>query len=648
MKTARQTFKTVYDVVIVAYPSQFPLDVPDDLDALDEKNELDLLKFCVSLYDAEEVRLSTCNSLAAVVSGTVGNDNEADDDDDEEEEDDSDDDDDDEEDDDDDDDEDDDDEEVEEEEDDDDDPDYVDSICGDEESDGDAKKPCRKRTTIKRELLMDDPTDHVPIAQRKYIVYESCLIAMLVFCQVCRAICTVSLVRERGSWAEFEAHCSNGHVKLFQTQPMHGLLPCGNLAIAACSLFTGLSQAQLLRFLKFMHIRAISSRTFSKLQRLYLLPSIRNVWKVSRDSWLQSLSGSGQKLSVGGDARCCTPGHCAKFSSYSIMDLDSSKILDVQLLQVNEVRNSNAMECVGLQRSLKVLLDSGITIASITTDRHPQVQKYLRTAEELKAFSILHFYDVWHIAKSLKKKIAKQSIPMEFRGLLDWKNTVINHLYWCAATSGGDGGMVEEKWLSILSHVVGMHEHSGPLFPQCQHEPLPDNYEYMVIGSAPYMALKRIVTDTCTVRDIRKLSPAGQTSSLESYHNVVISFATKRLHYLYAAMEGRIYLSALHFNENSARLQAITTAGNPMSSMSFPKSRGGEPISKEVKIAATFAYVDVLLTEVSRLRELYPTYKVAEAVVHDYYSQIPKPVASTRKHVDKAELVASRLSRFNK
>lgn len=40
-------------------------------------------------------------------------------------------------------------------------------------------------------------------------------------------------------------------------------------------------------------------------------------------------------MKVGGDARCCSPGHSAKYGSYSLMDLESGMILAVELIQVN-------------------------------------------------------------------------------------------------------------------------------------------------------------------------------------------------------------------------------------------------------------------------------------------------------------------------
>ncbi len=40
---------------------------------------------------------------------------------------------------------------------------------------------------------------------------------------------------------------------------------------------------------------------------------------------------------------------------------------------------------------------SGVTVNAIITDRHPQVQKYLREQKP----EVRHFYDVWHVAKGI-------------------------------------------------------------------------------------------------------------------------------------------------------------------------------------------------------------------------------------------------------
>ncbi|CAM4732982.1 unnamed protein product [Leuciscus chuanchicus] len=85
-----------------------------------------------------------------------------------------------------------------------------------------------------------------------------------------------------------------------------------------------------------------------------------------------------ERVIVGGDMRADSPGHSAKFGSYTLMDLQTNTVVDTpELVQSHEVGGSYHME-KGLQRSLALLEARGVTLECIVTDRHPQIQKYLR------------------------------------------------------------------------------------------------------------------------------------------------------------------------------------------------------------------------------------------------------------------------------
>ena len=45
----------------------------------------------------------------------------------------------------------------------------------------------------------------------------------------------------------------------------------------------------------------------------------------------------------------------------------------------------------------------------------------------------------------------------------------------------------------------------------------------------------------------------------------------------------RLYLAALHFNENASRLQAVTVKGVPQHKVTFPKAKKGDHVVKKVK-----------------------------------------------------------------
>jgi len=54
------------------------------------------------------------------------------------------------------------------------------------------------------------------------------------------------------------------------------------------------------------------------------------------------------------------------------------------------------MELTGLKRGLNLLTSLGFNIKAIITDRHLQINKFLR--ETYPAIR-RHYFDVWHVAK---------------------------------------------------------------------------------------------------------------------------------------------------------------------------------------------------------------------------------------------------------
>jgi uncharacterized pyridoxamine 5'-phosphate oxidase family protein len=53
------------------------------------------------------------------------------------------------------------------------------------------------------------------------------------------------------------------------------------------------------------------------------------------------------------------------------------------------------MELAGLTRAIQLLEGLGCNITELVTDRHLQVQKFMREEQP----HIKHLYDVWHVAK---------------------------------------------------------------------------------------------------------------------------------------------------------------------------------------------------------------------------------------------------------
>ncbi|XP_045201100.2 uncharacterized protein LOC123546133 isoform X3 [Mercenaria mercenaria] len=225
-----------------------------------------------------------------------------------------------------------------------------------------------------------------------------------------------------------------------------------------------------------------------------------------------------------------------------------------------------------------------------------------------------------------------------------WTQSISNHLYFCAATSEGDGDLVEQKWLSVLNHITNKHEGHGEKFPSCTHGPI--ERDWIKEGSKAHKELQLLLGKKRLVTDIRKLSPVDQTSGLEAHHKIVCQFAPKFVSFSYAVMKQRINLAALHTCSNAGRAQAITRDGQLRYSLSYPKYKGGKHIVKPVMEECSYDYIDDLNTELIRLRKTYNSHRKAQDAAHKLYIS-PPPLSSGASHVLKSDAILAHRSRFS-
>ena len=105
-----------------------------------------------------------------------------------------------------------------------------------------------------------------------------------------------------------------------------------------------------------------------------------------------------------GDTSCDSPGHNAKFCSYTLMDnvptssqegSYKKKIVSLHLVQVSQVKNSDHMEPQGLERCLDQLMnEDDLTPSVLATDRHLMVGAIMK----IPPYNVInHQFDVWHL-----------------------------------------------------------------------------------------------------------------------------------------------------------------------------------------------------------------------------------------------------------
>lgn len=171
----------------------------------------------------------------------------------------------------------------------------------------------------------------------KYIVFLSMLLQLLTWlrCPSCGSALFSKRARDWGTLLMLSISCYGcGVVTDWYSQSFIGSVPAGNMLLSASILFSGSVPSKALRMLNHMGVRCISSRTFFRHQRLILHTTVNKVWEDEKLRNRAILEREDRYLALGGDGRCDSPGHSAKFGTYTVMELDSNIILETQVFTV--------------------------------------------------------------------------------------------------------------------------------------------------------------------------------------------------------------------------------------------------------------------------------------------------------------------------
>ena len=387
--------------------------------------------------------------------------------------------------------------------------------------------------------------------ETKFIVFESELDKLFKFCQQCGNIIATKTKHCKGSMITVKTTCLKGHSRTWKSQPTINGTATGNILIPAAILFSANTFTHIHNFAKFLNVQFVSSSHFYKIQDKHLLPVIHNKWQSSQAEIVQQVSQVNH-VDICGDGRCDCPGQSAKYGTYTMLDESTKKVIDFSVVQVTEVISSNAMEYEGCRRTLNFLLDKEVPIRCLTTDRHTTVTARMKSDHP----SIKHQYDVWHLSKWVTKKLTKKAKTKKFAELMPWIQAISNHLWWCAATCGGDPDMLREKWVSVLHHIVDR---------KCGHPAMSrrerKSINWLKAGSPAHVALEEVVTNTKLLNDVGKLTEFHHTGELEQYHSLLLKYAPKKEHFSYNGMVARTQLAIMDHNHNVNREQAVLKKG---------------------------------------------------------------------------------------
>ena len=221
-----------------------------------------------------------------------------------------------------------------------------------------------------------------------------------------------------------ELTCHSGHTTNWDSQPVVKKKPLGNLLMASSILFTGNTFAAISRFASCFNLQFFSESVYYSTQQKYLIPVVNEAWEAESRRQIERLNGKAV-VNLDGDGRCDSPGHCAKYGTYTLMDDDTGDVVAFNVVQVSEVTSSNAMEKEGFSRCIELLRSNNVTISRIATDRHVSISSSMNKDHP----AINHQYDVWHLSKWVVKKLTNKAKQKGCEELSPWIQSIANYLW---------------------------------------------------------------------------------------------------------------------------------------------------------------------------------------------------------------------------
>ena len=218
--------------------------------------------------------------------------------------------------------------------------------------------------------------------KRVLLVYEENLHELMKFCPRCGTCSPVNSdeIQEReneGSQFSVKLSCLSGCNFIWQSQTsIPGVKGEGNLALSAGLFFSGIQFAKFQQFSSAIKLKSIGENCYYTLRDEYVFPVIDKHWEKEQTRVINTLKDRVEPVTLAGDGRCDSPGHGAKYGTYTMLDVVSDQVVDFKAVSVCEVKNSNAMEKKGFIETLNTIEEAGVRVAGVSTDSHPQIKTF--------------------------------------------------------------------------------------------------------------------------------------------------------------------------------------------------------------------------------------------------------------------------------
>ena len=398
--------------------------------------------------------------------------------------------------------------------------------------------------------------------------------------------------------------CKKGHQGgTWHSQARYSDMFSGNIQFPSAVSLSGNNFSKIALFFKVCKIYFVSDSTFFRLQKLYIAPAVKEYWQNAQSELFQSLKQT--QVSIAGDGRTDSLGHCAQYCTYTFMDTSTSKVLHVDISDVREAGGkSTNLERLSFERGFDYLLKH-VNVKSIVTDAHVQILALIKNCE--KYDEITHDIDIWHGAKNFMKKVISIAQIKGNEDLKLWLPAIRNHFWHCARECEGDELKFKALWWSLLHHIVDEHEWTISIdgsIGACNHwevDSTERNKPWLKKDSPAHAALRKVMTDKRFISKFRYYKNFKHTGQLESFNNHVLMYASKRCSYRFEGYAHRMLLAAIDHNYHVAREYAKNSKGEQIYRAKFSK-RTKQWAPQKVKVGKDYGYIPHLMGGIFEMR----------------------------------------------
>lgn len=440
---------------------------------------------------------------------------------------------------------------------------FLDSFQSEENSDFIPNSESFEKNEEPQETSNRMETDYMK--DEKFVVFESMLDQLFTRVRCDKCFLPVSNVSRSklGTSIHCKLYCPDKHLILdWKSQPLIGKLPLYNLLISAAIFFSGSTYETFRKPVSYTGLNFVNSNTFYNIQRTLVIPAVKEKFdiciKVAREE--AKLSGADSKVILG-DGRFDSPGKSAKYCTYTCQSASTKKIISTSTIQTSKGKGSAPLELQGFRNCLEDLESDSFDLSAVATDRNRQLVKWLRENRS----AINHCFDPWHFSKNIKSNLRKLVKRKGCKIIQEWIKPIGNHLFWCADNCNGDTETLQQMWMSVLEHITNKHNFKKKFakYPQCAHKPYSKaksrRKKWIDRKSDAFVAIEKVVLDKKNLKDMAHLTKPYHTGSLEVFHSLLNSYASKRQEFELNVMDARVKLAVLDHNANINRKQSIVT-----------------------------------------------------------------------------------------